>query len=72
MARRRQIEFTKTFATEANAEKAIAKVPHIAANHDLRYDILPVLVEGKVRYGVVFFGMSAIECGVHFHFNVAG
>lgn len=64
---RTKIEFTKTYASEANAEKAVAKVPHLL---ECRYDILPVLVEGKVRYGVLFIGQAAIEAGAHWHFNV--
>ena len=69
MARRTKIEFSKTYATEANAEKAIAKTG-FASNNELRYDIMPVVVDGKVRYGVLFFGMNAMQAGVHFHFNV--
>lgn len=70
MARRTKIEFSKTYATEANAEKAIAKFTGITNNNNLRYDIMPVLVDGKVRFGVLFFGMNACEFGVHHHFNV--
>lgn len=71
------IEYTKTYATEANAEKAIAKVlgddhtengPYL--RNIVRYVINPVIVEGKIRYGVLFIGNSAIEAHMHFHFNV--
>ncbi|MNC75414.1 hypothetical protein D3C75_1269400 [compost metagenome] len=70
MAKRTPITFTKTYASEANAEKALDKFPGIRGNMELRYDIMPVLVDGKVRYGILFFGMSACAAGVHFHFNV--
>lgn len=65
---RTKIEFTKTYATEANAEKAVAKHTHLAAN--CRYDILPVIVDGKVRFGVLFIGQDALQYGAHWHFNV--
>lgn len=64
---RTKIEFTKTYATEANAEKAVAKAGKLA---EQRYDILPVIVEGKIRYGVLFIGMDALQAGAHWHFNV--
>lgn len=72
MAKLINIEYTKTYATVANAEKAVAKLlgaEHKEESSALRYMILPVEVEGRVRYGVLFIGMSAAEEGIHFHFN---
>lgn len=72
MARKYNIEFTRTYATEANAEKAVEKVlgkDHATEVSNLSYSILPVVVDGKIRYGVLFYGMRAIEAGIHFHFN---
>lgn len=68
MARKIDIEFTKTYATPANAEKAVAKllgVDHAKTHDELRYMIVPV--EG--RFGVLFIGNSALAAGMHFHFN---
>lgn len=72
MARKYNIEFTRTYATEANAEKAVEKLlgkDHAKEASNLSYSILPVVVDGKIRYGVLFYGMRAIEAGIHFHFN---
>lgn len=68
-----KIEYTKTYATEANAEKAVAKLlgdDHAKKDSSLRYMINPVIVEGKIRYGVLFVGSSAIDHMIHIHFNV--
>lgn len=70
-----KIEYTKTYATEANAEKAVAKLlgdDHAKKDSPLRYMINPVIVEGKIRYGVLFIGSSAVQAGIHFHFNLVG
>jgi hypothetical protein len=69
MAKRIKIEFTKTYASEANALKAVEKAFGLELD-GLRFDIMPVVVDGKIRYGVLFFGMNAMDAGVHFHFNV--
>lgn len=69
MARRNDIEFTKTYASPENCEKALDKFPGIRNNNELRYGIFPVVVDGKVRYGILFYGMSAVQAGVHHHFN---
>ena len=61
--------FTKTYASEANAVKAVEKVFPAGGNGDLRYIVVPVTVEGKLRYSPLFVGNSAIEAGAHFHFN---
>lgn len=72
MAKNLNIEFTKTYATEANAEKAVAKLlgaDHAKTHDELRYMIVPVIVEGAIRYGVLFVGNSSIAAGMHFNFN---
>jgi hypothetical protein len=69
MARHFSIEFTKTYATPANAQKAVEKTGFHQDNK-LQYTILPVETEKGIRYGVLFFGQSACQAGVHFHFNV--
>lgn len=65
------IEFTKTYATEANAEKAVDKLfsGRQPSTH-VRYAIMPVIVEGKIRYGVMFIGQNALELGVHWHLSL--
>lgn len=72
MAKNLNIEFSKTYATPANAEKAVAKLlgaDHAKTHDELRYMIVPVVVEESVRYGVLFVGNSALTAGIHFHFN---
>lgn len=72
MANKIDIVFPKTYATEANAEKAVCKV--LGNDHkkdmNLRYTFVPVVEGESVRYGVLFFGNAAIEAHIHFHFNV--
>lgn len=69
MARHFGIQFTKTYATQANAQKAVEKTG-FNDNQELRYTIIPVETEKGIRYGVLFVGMNALQSGVHFHFNV--
>lgn len=64
MAQLVDLQFTKTYASKDNAEKAVAK--SFGNNQDLRYIIVPV----ENRFGVLFIGNSAVQAGVHFHFNV--
>lgn len=66
MARKTEIVANKTYATEANAIKAVEKV---GFSDNLRYFVMRT-AEG--RFFPVFIGMAAIEAGVHFHFNVIG
>ena len=61
------LEANKTYATEANAIKAVEKVFPAASGDGLRY-ILQRTDDG--RYFPVFFGMRAVERRVHFHFHV--
>ena len=64
-------EFTRTYATRANAEKAVAKLLGQWEGEQLTYMITPVETEGKIRYGVLFLGLSALRNGIHFSFNIA-
>lgn len=57
----------KTYATEANAIKAVEKRFPESANDGLRY-ILQRTPDD--RFYPVFIGNSAIHAGVHFHFHV--
>ena len=57
----------RTYATEANAIKAVEKRFPESDNDGLRY-ILQRTPDG--RFYPVFVGNSAIHAGVHFHFHV--
>jgi hypothetical protein len=72
MATRYDIEFTRTYASVANAEKAVAKVTDkLTDTFRLRYMILPTIQDdGSIRYGVVFFGREAVEFRMFNWFNV--
>lgn len=65
MTRKFQIEPTKTYATEANADAAVAKKNFSELRH-----FMMTTKEG--RWFPVFVGEVAIQAGVHFHFNVVG
>lgn len=76
MAHLLNIEFTKTYATQKNAVMAVEKL--LGENQSyadtLRYIVVPVegaspKADGAIRYGVLFIGESAIQAGMHFHFN---
>lgn len=64
-------QFTKTYATRGNAEKAVVKLLGQWRGEQLNYTIIPVEGDGKIRYGVLFLGMSALRNGIHFSFNAA-
>lgn len=65
MNRKFEINAPKTYATEANADKAVAK----KGFEDLRHFMMRT-EDG--RFFPVFVGQEAINAGVHFHFNVVG
>lgn len=69
-AKQIKVQFTKTYATEANAVKAVEKIFPAGGNDGLRYIIVPVVVDNKVRFSPLFIGTSAVEAGAHFNFNV--
>ena len=61
--RKFEVTATKTYATEATADKAIAK----AGFQDLR-DFIMKTPDGRVY--PVFVGQESAQRGVHFRFNV--
>lgn len=65
MNRKFDIVATKTYATEVNADKAVAK----AGFSDLRHFMMQT-ADG--RFYPVFVGQDAAQRGVHFQFNVVG
>ncbi len=67
MAQLIKLEANKTYATEANAVKAVEKKFPAADNDGLRYLIQQ---DSSGRFFPVFIGQSAVQAGVHFHFNV--
>lgn len=72
MAKRYVPEFTKTYATEANAEKAVQKYlsDKNLENANLVYTIMPTFDKDRIRFGVAFLGKSAIDHHIHFDWNV--
>jgi hypothetical protein len=61
------LEPNKTYATAANAVKAVEKVFPSGDDDGLRYTIQRT---DDGRYFPVFIGMKAVEHGVHFRFHV--
>jgi hypothetical protein len=61
------LTFPRTYATEANAEKAVA-AKGFADKFELRYIIVRT---PDNRFAPLFmFNDAASQAGVHFHFNV--
>ena len=75
MAKHLEITPAKTYATRENVIKAVEKkgfadeVRHGGQVHQLRY-IIMTHTDG--RFFPVFLGETAVQAGVHFHFNVVG
>ena len=67
MAKLISLNSNKTYATEANAIKAVEKRFPESDNDGLRYIIMRT-PDG--RFYPVFVGTSAVHAGVHFHFHV--
>lgn len=66
MAREVHIEPSRTYATRANAIKAVDKIFE-PTEKNLRY----ILVCNEVgRWYPIFVGTPAMQAGVHFHFCV--
>jgi hypothetical protein len=63
--RKFEIQATKTYATEQNADKAVFQKNF----SDLRYFMMK---NDENRFFPVFVGQEAVNRGVHFHFNVVG
>lgn len=66
MATKFEIQPTKTYATEANAVKAVAKV-YGGETDGLRYFVMK---NAEGRFFPVFVGDTAVNESVFFHFNV--
>lgn len=70
MTKKFEIVANKTYATEANADKAVAKLLGDTSDiGTLRYFIQRT-ADG--RCFPVFVGADAVHMGVHHHFNVIG
>ncbi len=65
----KQIKITpiRTYATAENAKKAVEK--KFSDVLDLRWFMM---TSDDGRFFPVFIGQSALQAGVHFHFNVVG
>ena len=67
MARLLKFEANKTYATEANAVKAVEQKYSFNEDQSLRYFIMQT---DDGRFFPIFVGDKAIERGVHFDFHV--
>lgn len=67
MAKLITLNSNKTYATEANAIKAVEKRFPESDDDGLRYIIMRT---SDGRFYPVFIGTSAVHAGVHFHFHV--
>lgn len=65
MNREFQIQAVKTYATKANAQKAVAKIGAQRLRHF-------IMTNDEGRFFPVFVGQEALQEGIHFHFNVVG
>ena len=63
MSRKFEITPTKTYASEANCDKAIAKVGCESYRHF-------IMITPEGRFFPVFVGSDAIAASLFFHFNV--
>lgn len=83
MANQVELEFSKTYKTEKNAIAAVTKeIEALKASTpaedfitkkniaNVRYVVVPVVGEKEIRYGVVFIGITALDLGLHFRWNV--
>lgn len=67
MAKLISLTSNRTYATEANAIKAVEKRFPESDDDGLRYIIMRT---HDGRFYPVFVGTSAVHAGVHFHFHV--
>ena len=65
MNREFDITAPKTYATKANARKAVAKIGAERLRHF-------IMQNDEGRFFPVFVGQEAVQEGIHFHFNVVG
>ena len=70
MAKKIELGQNKTYATEENAVKAVEK--RYGGEKDWRQLRYFIAWTKEGRCYPVFIGASAIDYGVHFHFNVVG
>ena len=66
MAKLVKLEANKTYATEANAIKAVEKLFGGEDDRNLRYFVQRT---DDARFFPVFIGAEAVYRGVHFHFS---
>lgn len=66
MARRFHLDPSKTYKTEADAQKAVEK---LSLPGNCRYFIT---LDAQGRFFPVFVGSEGMQYGVHFHFPVIG
>jgi len=64
-----EIEGVRTYATKANAIKAVERKIAPQQLTELRYFIQKTESD---RYIPVFIGAECLQHGIHFHFNVIG
>jgi uncharacterized protein YegP (UPF0339 family) len=67
MARLIELTGTKTYATKANAIKAVDKVVKNPQYDNLRYMIITT---DDGRFFPCFIGQECLQAGIHFHFAV--
>lgn len=75
MATKVELTPVRTYASEANAVKAVENKIDPNSLVELRYFIMPYIdpivgLADPVRYFPVFIGLKALDHGVHFHFNI--
>lgn len=56
-------DHSKTYATEANADKAVAAKGFESFRHFM-------MKNDKGRFFPIFVGQKALDAGIHFHFHV--
>lgn len=69
MSKQLVLNASKTYATEANAIKAVEKVFPKSDDNNLTYFIARTL-DAEGRFFPVFLGERALQHGAHWHFNV--
>ncbi|WP_297576011.1 hypothetical protein [uncultured Deefgea sp.] len=69
MAHYIELEAVRTYATKANAIKAVEK--KIGPN-DMSDQTYFIAITEEGRYYPIFIGQRAIQAQLHFHFNVVG
>lgn len=67
MSRMMNLQWNRSYATEANAVKAVEKKFPADRNDGLTYFLQRT---PDNRFFPVFVGERALQAGVHFHFNV--